>query len=93
LSKRLQEWTGERWIVALVPGAATPTLREAATARDAERVSGAAAHPLVRKVLERFKGARIVDVRRPDAAPPPAPLADDEVSYADSNVVVVDDDN
>jgi DNA polymerase III subunit gamma/tau len=93
LSKRLQEWTGERWIVALVPGAATPTLREAATAREAERVSGAAAHPLVRKVLERFKGARIVDVRGPDAAPPPAPLADDEVSYADSSVVVVDDDN
>ena len=73
LARRLQEWTGERWMVALVAGSTAPTLREAAEARDAERASGAAAHPLVRKVLERFKGARIVDVRGPEA--PPAPGA------------------
>ena len=50
-------------------------LREAAEAREAERASGAAAHPLVRKVLDRFKGARIVDVRRPEAAAGPAGAA------------------
>ena len=65
LSRRLQEWTGERWMVALAAGATAPTMRERAEAREAERASGAAAHPLVRKVLERFKGARIVDVRAP----------------------------
>jgi DNA polymerase-3 subunit gamma/tau len=67
-------------------------LREAAIAREAERASGAAEHPLVRKVLERFKGARIVDVRGPDPSPPPQPAihADDEVGYADSNIVVDD---
>jgi DNA polymerase-3 subunit gamma/tau len=92
LARRLQEWTGERWMVALVAGSTAPTLREAAEARDAERASGAAAHPLVRKVLDRFKGARIVDVRRPEAAPAlPAGQADDDVGYADSGVNAADD--
>ena len=67
LSRRLQEWTGERWMVALVPGSTASTLRETAQAREAERTSNAASHPLVQKVLDRFKGARIVDVRRPEA--------------------------
>jgi DNA polymerase III subunit gamma/tau len=97
LSRRLQEWTGERWMVALVPGSTAATLRETAQAREAERTSTAASHPLVQKVLDRFKGARIVDVRRPEAPSPtdaPFPTAaevDDEVSYADSGVDPVDD--
>ena len=91
LSRRLQEWTGERWMVALVAGAAAPTLREMAQAREAERTSSAASHPLVQKVLDRFKGARIVDVRRPEAAPSPTREADDEVGYADSGVDPADD--
>ena len=33
LSRRLSEWTGERWMVALAAGATAPTLREQATAR------------------------------------------------------------
>jgi DNA polymerase-3 subunit gamma/tau len=92
LAKRLQEWTGERWMVALAPGSTAPTLREAQAAREAERTSGAAAHPVVRKVLERFKGARIVEVRAPDAAAAHALSSqpDDDVGYADSDVV--DDD-
>jgi DNA polymerase III subunit gamma/tau len=68
LSRRLQEWTGERWMVALVPDSTAATLRETAQAREAERTSNAASHPLVMKVLDRFKGARIIDVRRPEAA-------------------------
>jgi DNA polymerase III subunit gamma/tau len=97
LSRRLQEWTGERWMVALVPGSTASTLRETAQAREAERTSNAASHPLVQKVLDRFKGARVVDVRRPEAQSPtdaPLPTAgevDDEVSYADSGVDPLDD--
>ena len=97
LSRRLQEWTGERWIVALVPGSTAATLRETAQAREAERTSNAASHPLVQKVLDRFKGARIVDVRRPEAPSPtdaPAPAAgevDDEVGYADSGADPADE--
>ena len=63
-------------------------------AREAERASGAEAHPLVRKVLERFKGARVVDVRTPDTAapaPPPPAQADDDVAYADSEPLGDDD--
>jgi DNA polymerase III subunit gamma/tau len=92
LSRRLQEWTGERWMVALVAGSTTPTLREGAAAREAERVRSAASHPLVQKVLDRFKGARIVDVRPPEAAPsPPVGEADDEVGYADSGLDPADE--
>ena len=93
LSRKLGEWTGERWMVALAPGATTPTLREQSREREAERLSGVAAHPLVRKVLERFPGAKIVDVRGPEQAPaaaPPTPPADDEVAYVDT--FIPDDD-
>ncbi|HLH51024.1 MAG TPA: DNA polymerase III subunit gamma/tau [Roseiarcus sp.] len=87
LARRLQEWTGERWMVALVAGAETATLREVAEAKEKERISGVAAHPLVQKVLQRFPGAEIVDVRRPDApgeAPPQAaPMIDEDVAYGD----------
>jgi DNA polymerase III subunit gamma/tau len=97
LSRRLQEWTGERWMVALVPGSTAPTLRESAQAREAERTSNAASHPLVQKVLERFKGARIIEVRRPeapspmDAPPPAAGGGDDEIGYADTGVDPADE--
>ena len=93
LSRRLQEWTGERWMVALVAGSTAPTVRETAETREAERASNAASHPLVQKVLDRFKGARIVDVRRPEAAPSSmtAGEVDDEVGYADSGVDPADE--
>ena len=91
LSRRLQEWTGERWMVALVPGSTAATLRETAQAREAERTSDAASHPLVQKVLDRFKGARIVDVRRPEAPSPAAGEVDDDVGYADSGADPADE--
>jgi len=85
LAKRLMEWTGERWMVALAAGGTAPTLRERAEAEAAERANGAAAHPLVRKVLERFRGARVVEVRGPETAatlaPAPPMQADDDVTY------------
>jgi DNA polymerase III subunit gamma/tau len=92
LSRRLQEWTGERWMVTLVAGSNVATLRENAEAREAERRSGVAANPLVRKVMARFPGAQIVEVRTPDAAPASEAISpgDDEVAYADA--VIVEDD-
>jgi DNA polymerase-3 subunit gamma/tau len=88
LSRRLTEWTGERWMVTIAAGASAPTLREQASARRDEQFGGAGEHPVVRKVLERFPGAKIVDVRGPDAppdAPPPPVSGDDEVRYADAH--------
>jgi DNA polymerase-3 subunit gamma/tau len=92
LSRRLQEWTGERWMVALVAGSQAPTMRESASAKQAERLSGVAANPLVRKVMARFPGAQIVEVRGAEAAPAPdaAPAGDDDLAYADA--VIVEDD-
>jgi DNA polymerase-3 subunit gamma/tau len=86
LSRRLGEWTGERWMVTLAAGATAPTLRELDTARRSERLGGAGEHPVVRKILERFPGAKIVDVRGPEAplAAPSTPGGDDEVGYADA---------
>ena len=88
LSRRLGEWTGERWMVTLVGGATAPTLRETAQKAEARRLSDVAAHPVVSKVLARFPGARIVETRRVEEAivPPEAPpVTDDDVSYADAN--------
>jgi DNA polymerase-3 subunit gamma/tau len=76
-------------MVALVAGAAAPTLREIAEAKEKERLSGVAAHPLVQKVLQRFPGAEIVDVRRPDmpAEPPAAAsIIDEDVAYGDVSI-------
>jgi len=85
LSRRLAEWTGERWMVTVAAGASAATLREQAAARRSERLSGVADHPVVRKILERFPGARVVDVRAPEPVPAaPAPAGDDDVAYADS---------
>ena len=83
LMRKLAEWTGRRWMVALSSQPGEPTLRERLEAREREKRQGAADHPLVRAVLDGFPGARIVDVRnRTDggedetlsaetAAPPP----------------------
>ena len=79
-------------MVALVAGATAPTLREQASARDAERLSGVAANPLVREIMTRFPGAQIVEVRAPEAAlaVEPSGPGDDEVAYRDA--VIVEDD-
>ena len=87
LMRKLQEWTGQRWLVALSSDEGAPTLREVAEARERERLVGVRAIPLVRSVLDRFPGAEIVDVRaaaeaEAPAAPPPGEPGED-VAYAD----------
>lgn len=67
LSRRLKEWTGQTWMVAVVNEEGGATLREQAAAAKDRRESDAAAHPSVKAVLERFPGARIIDVRDPRA--------------------------
>ncbi|KRE11856.1 DNA polymerase III subunit gamma/tau [Bosea sp. Root381] len=67
LSRRLKEWTGQTWMVAVVNAEGGATMREQAVAAKDQRENDAAAHPAVKAVLERFPGARIVDVRDPRA--------------------------
>ncbi|MFO1184672.1 MAG: DNA polymerase III subunit gamma/tau [Bauldia sp.] len=70
LGKRLQEWTGSRWLVAIGQGAAAPTIAEARESSRVQAISDARADPLVAEVMKRFPGAEIVDVRiRGEAAP------------------------
>ncbi len=62
LTRALQQWTGERWMVALSSEEGAPTLHEQAAAAERERREGAATHPLVQAVLAKFPGAQIVNV-------------------------------
>jgi DNA polymerase-3 subunit gamma/tau len=63
LGRKLGEWTGQRWIVAVSHEAAPPTIAEVRTAARAQLVSDARADPVVSAVLSHFPGAEIVDVR------------------------------
>ena len=87
LARKLSDWTGERWMIAIAQGASAPTLRETAQAREDGKREGAAAHPVVRKVLELFPGAKIVAVRAPEVVSPEAPPpTDEDVGYIDPDV-------
>jgi DNA polymerase-3 subunit gamma/tau len=59
LAAVLAEATGSRWTIALSAAAGEPTLAEQGSAADAARRVVAAAHPLVRAILDAFPGARI----------------------------------
>jgi len=86
LMRRLQEWTGIRWMVAISKAQGAPSLKEQAAAMAKEKQSGLEIDPLVQKVLAAFPGAQIVSVK--SAEPDPQPSADivesnDEIAYAD----------
>jgi len=69
LSKKLGDWTGRRWMVAVSAEAGSPSLRTQAEMRKAEMKDGVRGDPLVQAVMERFPGAEIVDVRTTGPAP------------------------
>ena len=72
LGQVLQSWTGRRWVVAVGQDTtAVETVREIRQKSRAALIDEARAEPLVRRVLDRFPGAEIVDVRErrvPDGA-------------------------
>ena len=85
LMRRLQEWTGMRWMVAVSTEAGAPSLAEQASASAEAAAVGVRADPLVRKVLDHFPGAEIVAVRAQETAAPQATLAEsDDIAYSDS---------
>jgi len=63
LMRKLQEWTGARWMVAITSEAGGLSLKEQEEQRAAERRRGIEADPLVRRALSEFPGAQIVAVR------------------------------
>ncbi|MHB8885119.1 MAG: DNA polymerase III subunit gamma/tau [Methylovirgula sp.] len=88
LMRRLQEWTGARWMVAISNEAGGPSLTERTAAAAAAALQGVRALPLVGKVLDHFPGAEIIAVRNGEPAgaadPLPSNSAEDEdVAYID----------
>ncbi|WP_084143933.1 DNA polymerase III subunit gamma/tau [Methylocapsa acidiphila] len=87
LMRRLQEWTGQRWLVAISREVGAPSLKEQEEAKALETKSGLSADPLVRSVLAYFPGAEIVAVRPAEAVASPAPpeptAGDEEIGFID----------
>ncbi|GBD49986.1 DNA polymerase III subunit gamma/tau [Methylopila sp. Yamaguchi] len=89
ISKKLQEWTGQRWMVAVAAGEGAPTIHEREQAEAAARLEGVQAHPHVRAILDRMPGAVIVDVRARKPEPETAELdaaAVDALPAADDDI-------
>jgi DNA polymerase III subunit gamma/tau len=84
LGQRLQGWTGARWAISVVSAGGAATLAEARDAAQAGLRDEAAENPLVQAVLAAFPGARISDIRSPEAIAAEAaeaalPLAEPEL--------------
>jgi DNA polymerase-3 subunit gamma/tau len=84
LTRKLQDWTGQRWMVALSTASGAPSLVEQAKAKENERRVGVQAHPLVRAALEHFPGAVIVAVRGGETE---SPARHDEIMPAEADDV------
>ncbi len=63
LSRKLEEWTGTRWMIAVAREGGGPTIAEQRQSAQNRLVDDARADPLVAAVLQTFPGAEIVDVR------------------------------
>ncbi len=78
LSRTLQEWTGERWMIMVVAGGPKPeTLRTRMVAAEAALKAEVARDPLIAAILDKFPGSKIADIKVPTAAPA---TGDDEPS-------------
>ncbi|MVA98276.1 DNA polymerase III subunit gamma/tau [Nitratireductor sp. CAU 1489] len=86
ITSRLLEWTGRRWIVSLSRERGDDTMAEKEANLRESAILDARADPEVAAILARFPGARIIDVRIPDAVADddpmvePAPDADEDDS-------------
>jgi DNA polymerase III subunit gamma/tau len=81
LARKLEAWTGTRWLVLVSKEAGEKPLAATARERRESLFREARDHPGVKAVLERFPGAEIVDVRDdavPDAGPDEAFAATDD---------------
>ena len=67
LSQRLQGWTGGRWGISVVSDGGAPTIAEERDAEENAARAEALANPLVQAVMASFPGARIAEIRTPEA--------------------------
>jgi len=61
--KKLEEWTGKRWMLSISQESGAPTLSEVEAQENAERMDDAKNDPTVSAIMSQFPGARIVDIR------------------------------
>jgi DNA polymerase-3 subunit gamma/tau len=66
LGQRLQDLTGNRWVVTVVGEATRDTIAETRDAVEMSLRRQVSAHPLMQAVLLRFPKARITAIRTPD---------------------------
>jgi DNA polymerase-3 subunit gamma/tau len=69
LSKKLNDWTGRRWMVVVSTEPGALSIKTQSELRKAELKDVVRGDPLVQAVLARFPGAEIVDVRSPAGDP------------------------
>jgi DNA polymerase-3 subunit gamma/tau len=81
LGEKLKGWTGRRWVVTLSREGGGPTIAEKRKAEEDQLRSGIDAHPVVRALMQRFPGAKIVEVRpvTTSAAAEAPPVADPDL--------------
>jgi len=65
----LSQWTGQRWIVAVVDEAGGPTLAEEDKEIERRRHEKAEAHPLMQAVRAVFADSKIVNLKQKEVAP------------------------
>jgi DNA polymerase-3 subunit gamma/tau len=86
LTVKLKTWTGRSWMVSLSREEGGATLAELETSKRESAISDAKSDPAVASILARFPGARVIDVRipnapeadAPDDGPMPDPTAEDD---------------
>ena len=66
LSKKMQAWTGQRWIVSLAEERGLEPLGARRRAESAQAVEDIRKHPVVRSVMHHFPDAEIKGVRKLD---------------------------
>jgi DNA polymerase-3 subunit gamma/tau len=93
LSRALQEWTGQRWIVGLSQAEGEETLYDREQARKADEARGVRANPAVRAVLEAFPGAEITRVQLTRAEEQEKAGEDDDAPPAPDHLMPVEDDD
>jgi DNA polymerase-3 subunit gamma/tau len=76
LARKLEAWTGQRWMVSISNEAGEPPLREQARALRDSTFLEVRKHPVVKAVLDKFPGAEISDVRDPELLTSPADFTD-----------------
>ena len=75
ISNRLSKWTGRKWFVTVSREAGGRTLAEAEAEKREDALSDARADPAVAAILDRFPGAKIIDIRIPDTVEEAAGIA------------------